>query len=118
MKPRPIRRLVLRVLAVVAGVAALCVLLLAFGLFPQEWLRRIVESKLRTAIGERSRIGHLHLEPARLAASARDIHIEGPGYTLEAPSASVRLSLATLLGRTFGLKSLALDHAVITVVAT
>jgi outer membrane protein insertion porin family len=84
-------------------VGTLAVLLLglgavAFGLFPQEPLRRLAERRLREALGPESRMGSLHVVPARLTAVVEDLVVEAPGYRLSVPRVEVRAHPALLLG--------------------
>jgi len=67
----------------------LVVLALALGLFPQEPLRRFMERQIRSAVGPHSRIGRLHIVPARLQVEVYDLVVEGPAYRLEVPRARV-----------------------------
>ena len=105
----------LRLLAVATALAVACFLLIAFGLFPQSWLRVMVEGQIRSALGPGSRIGHLHVVPGRLRAVATDVVIEGRGYRLETPRLALSLALPTVLGRALALRSLEMQEPVLTV---
>jgi len=96
-----LKRLLLSACLLIA-VALGCV---AFGWFPQELVRRVVEERLRAAIGPNARIAGLHVVPATLSAEILGLTLEAPGYRLEAPRARARVGFATLLGRSLFLRS-------------
>jgi outer membrane protein insertion porin family len=107
--PSPARRARLRrVLVVGAALATVAILLLGFGLFPQEPVRRLVESRLRDAVGPGSRLGRLDLTPFLLRAEVRDLHLEGRGYTLDVPEGGVTLAPRALRGE-LALRSLSVE---------
>ena len=87
--------------------------LVAMGWFPQEPLRRLVESQLRKTIGSGSRIGRLHIVPRRLWVDVDELIVDGPAYRLEVPHARAALSWALVLGRAFSVKSLELRSPLI-----
>ncbi len=87
----------------------LLLLLIGFGLFPQDLLRRAVERRLQSALGPQSRLGRLHVVPALLQAELGGIDIRGPGFWLQVPRARVALTPAALLRRAPILRSLELD---------
>ncbi|HSD28939.1 MAG TPA: hypothetical protein VLL75_16685, partial [Vicinamibacteria bacterium] len=91
------------------GALALALLLAGVGFFPQDPLRRAVERRLQSALGPQSRIGRLEVVPVLLLAEARDLHLEGPGFSLQVSRARVVLSPAALLRRSPILRSLELD---------
>ena len=73
-------------------------ILLGLGFFPQEPVRRLVESRLRDAFGPGSRLGGLALTPFLLRAEFRDLHLAGPGYELTLPEGRVALAPRALRG--------------------
>src|SRR5262245_17103467 len=104
---KPLRRSWLRRLLLGALLSAfVVVVLVAFGWFPQEPVRRFVESQLRATIGPQSAIRRLHVVPRRLRADLDDLVVEGPGYRVEVPHARVTLTWALVLGRALSVKSL------------
>lgn len=103
-----------RLLAIGALVLLLTLGLVAAGWFPQERLRMLVESRMREAIGPRSRIGALHVVPGSLSAELRELTLEGPTYRIEVPHARVRATLALLIRGRIDLRSLEASGARIT----
>src|SRR5262245_13288652 len=99
------RKVLLGLLVFALGLAGV----LALGLFPQEPVRRLVESQLRAVLGPERRIGRLHVVPGRLQAELQDLVIDAPGYRLEVPHARVGVSLALVLGRAVSLSFLEAD---------
>ena len=97
------RRVALRLGALVLAAATA---LLALGVFPQQGLRGLVESRLQEAIGPESWIGTLHVVPARLQAEIANTVIVGPGYRIEVPRARLRLAPSALLRGALALRSL------------
>src|SRR6187397_594850 len=93
---RPGRR---RRRAAIVALLVAAITALAFGIFPQDPLRRLAEGQLRRVLGPDSRIGELHLVPGRLSAELRDVVIEAPGYSVTVARVRVRAHPATLLGR-------------------
>jgi outer membrane protein assembly factor BamA/autotransporter translocation and assembly factor TamB len=110
-----IGRIVLRTLAIGAGIVVLCLLLIALGLFPQEWLRSIVERQVRTALGPQSRIGRMHVVPGRLRADASDVVIEGRGFRLEIAQLRLALAWPTITGKALALRSIEAQRPVLTI---
>lgn len=102
---RPLRRRLLLLAALAAGAA----LSLSLGLFPQEPVRRRVESRLKAALGPSARLGALRVVPGRLAAEARDVVLEGEGYRLEVSRVALALDPSVLLGGPLSLSRLELD---------
>jgi outer membrane protein assembly factor BamA/autotransporter translocation and assembly factor TamB len=99
-----------RVLLVLAALAALVLVLLAFGFFPQEPVRRLAEARLRSALGPQARIGRLRVHPAGLRAEVSDLVLEAPSYRLEVPSGTLALGAGTLLGAGVSIRHLALER--------
>jgi outer membrane protein assembly factor BamA/autotransporter translocation and assembly factor TamB len=94
---------------VLLGVVALAIV--ALGLFPQDPVRRLVESRLRAALGPGARVGALSVVPGRLRAEARDVVFEGPAYRVEVRRLRVALSPGSLSGRGLDIRSLEVDGA-------
>ena len=104
-----IERAMLRTRRIGVGALAIALLLVAFGVFPQEPLRRAVEGRLQAATGPGSRLGRLHVVPIVLRAELKDVRIEGRGYSLHVPLARVTASPAALFGRALIVRLLELD---------
>ena len=92
------------VLLAIAVLAAL-----AFGLFPQEPLRRLLEARLRAQFGPAARIGRLHLIPALLSVEIERLELTGAGFRLELPGARMTLAPGGLLRRRLELLTLDLE---------
>lgn len=103
---RPSRR---RGRRVVAWAAAVLALLLAFGLFPQEPLRRWTEARLRAALGPRVHIGRLHVVPALLRVDAWEVRLGAPSFDAHLPHARLRLGPETFRGGGVSLRGIELD---------
>jgi outer membrane protein assembly factor BamA len=99
-----------------SGLVLGAILLAGFGVFPQGSLRGLVESRLRDSVGDGSRLGGLHVVPFLLEADARDLRLEGPGYTLTVPEARVALAPGVLRGR-LALRRLEVDAPVLELTA-
>jgi outer membrane protein assembly complex protein YaeT len=102
----PRRRTVLSILALLA----LALGLFALGLFPQEPLRRVAETRLRQALGPGARIGRIHVVPGRLQATLEDVVLETPSLRAEVPRARLELGFETLTGGALSIRSLELDE--------
>lgn len=100
------RRARVALAVLVLGAAALAAFLL--GSFPQEPARRLLEARLRDALGPGARVGRLALRPARLSAELDDLVLDAPGYRLEARHVQVRLRRSALFG-TPAVRSLEID---------
>ncbi|HEY7411037.1 MAG TPA: translocation/assembly module TamB domain-containing protein, partial [Vicinamibacteria bacterium] len=85
-------------------------LLLLVGWFPQEYLRRPLERRLRAALGPGSRIARLHVVPGRLVVDVWGLVIDHPSYRLEVPHARLRLHPGLLLMRPLAFKEVALER--------
>jgi outer membrane protein insertion porin family len=109
-----LRRIVLRTLAILAGTIAVCLLLIAFGLFPQGWLQDLVENQVRAALGPESSVGSVHVVPGRLRADAQNVVIEGRGYKLEIPSLRLALAWPAITGKSMALRSVEMERPVLT----
>src|SRR6185436_20822152 len=73
--------------------------------------RRLVESRLRAALGPGARVGALSVVPGRLRAEARDVVFEGPAYRVEVRRLRVALSPGTLWAPGLDIRSLEVDGA-------
>lgn len=91
------------------GLAVLLLLVVGFGFFPQEPVRRLAERALRQTVGEGSRLGHLHVVPLLLRADVRDLRLEGRTFSLLVPRARVVGSARTLFAGSVVLRSVELD---------
>jgi outer membrane protein assembly factor BamA/autotransporter translocation and assembly factor TamB len=94
---------------VLLGVVGLA--LVALGLFPQDPVRRLVESRLRATLGPQARVGALKVVPGGLRAEARDVVVEGAAYRVEVRRLRVALSPGTLFGSGFDMRSLEIEGA-------
>jgi outer membrane protein insertion porin family len=94
---------------ILLGALALAPFFLAFGVFPQEPLRRMVERRLQSAVGPGSRLVHLHVVPLLLRVELGDIQLRAPGFSLQVPFARAALSPAALLRGAPILRHLELD---------
>lgn len=83
----------------IALALAFVVLLLGLGLFPQEELRRRVETRLRAALGPRAHVGRLHVVPFLLRVEAWDVRLADGTFDAELPRVLARLAPESLLGR-------------------
>lgn len=92
------------------AVLGLCALLIAGGFFPQEPLRRLVETRLRAALGPDVQVQRLHVVPALLRADLYGFRLATT--TVEARVEHARLALAwgCLWGQPWALRRLEL-HA-------
>lgn len=99
----------------VVGALVLATLLALFGLgiFPQEWLRSFVESRLRQATTARSGIRELRVVPGMLRAEVEGMVIVGPTYRIEVPRARLRLLPGFLLGQAMAFQTVELERPTI-----
>src|SRR5689334_9195918 len=103
MKPRRRRwRLWLALLLLAIG-------LLAFGFFPQDPLRHLLESRLRAALGPDAHVGRLHVVPGLLRVDVEELHVRSPTLDLDLPRGRVQLSLGTFLGSGVSIEALELE---------
>jgi outer membrane protein assembly factor BamA/autotransporter translocation and assembly factor TamB len=100
-----------RVLLGLVLLGALLLALVALGLFPQDPLRGIVESRLKAALGPQARVGGLTVFPGGLRAEARDVVLEAPGYRVELRRLRAALAPSTLWGPGLDIRSLEIDGA-------
>jgi translocation and assembly module TamA len=104
-----------RGIVLLACLVLLTITALALGWFPQEPLRRVVEKRIRAAVGPQARLGHLVVRPLFLEATIDDLVFPGTGYRIDVPRMRVVLSPESLLMRTLSLASLELYAPRITV---
>lgn len=97
-------------MALLAALLAAAFALALGGFFPQRPLHGLAERRLRAAFGPGARIGSLHVLPAGLSVVVADLVLDGPGYSLEVPRASLKLSLDSLLGRALSLERAELER--------
>lgn len=88
----------------------LCALLVACGLFPQEPLRRLVETRLRAALGPDVHIRRLHVVPALLRVDLHDVAFSTSGLQARVVRARLGLAWGLLWGQPLALRQLEL-HA-------
>jgi outer membrane protein assembly factor BamA len=91
------------------ALAAAAVTALAAGLFPQEPLRGLVEGRLRLAFGPGSRLGGLHVVPARLSVEVERLVLDAPGFRLEVPRARAALAPRVPTADVIALRSLEVE---------
>ena len=89
--------------------AACAILLILTGLFltgrfPQEPLRRAIESRLQAGLGAGSSVGSVRIVPGRLQIELRDLVLVGPTYTLTVPRAFVVAKMDFILGRSLAFR--------------
>ncbi len=107
-----------RRLGLLALLAAAGVVCLAAGLFPQEPLRALVESRLRGYFGPVSHIGRLHVVPGRLRAEVEDIAISAPNLVFSARRLTVSAAPSLLFGGAPRIREVSIDGARLVVHAT
>jgi translocation and assembly module TamA len=74
------------------------------GRFPQEPLRRAIESRLQQGLGAGSSVGSVRIVPGRLQIELRDLVIVGPTYKLVLPRAYVVAKMDFVLGRSLAFR--------------
>jgi hypothetical protein len=99
-----------RVAIVLAALSAGFVFV-ATGLFPQGLLRDLIEARLRASVGPRTRLGRLHVVPARLSAEVEDLFVEGASYSVTVPRLRLSLTPGVLLGRLPAFRTIEVDGA-------
>jgi outer membrane protein insertion porin family len=82
------------------------VVFVALGLFPQEWLRRLVERRLQAVFGPEATLGRIHVVPLLMRVELEDLRFGTAGFHLEVPRARARVAMETLIGRAYALRSL------------
>src|SRR4029450_5442772 len=91
------------------GVLVAVLGLLALGWFPQEPLRRLLETRLQEGLGPQSSVRRLHIVPGRLRTEVTDLVIEGPASRLEVPRARVVFSPGFFLGRSLSFREIEME---------
>jgi outer membrane protein insertion porin family len=91
------------------GFIAVVLGLLAFGLFPQDPVRRILESKLSSALGGPVLMRRVHIVPARLSAEIEGLSVDTPAYRLTAERVVLSSRLHTLTSGAIDLESLQVE---------
>lgn len=103
---------------VILAVATAGLVLLAGGFFPQEPVRRLAESQVRKAFGPRSRIGTLHVVPARLRLEMTDVALDGASFRATASRLEAAASPGWLLGGALSFREITIDGGRLTARAT
>ncbi len=101
------RRRRLRALLLALALAGLA--LVGAGLFPQEPLRRLVEDRLRAALGPDLRLRRLHVVPALLRAELEGLEFRDARVEAVVPRGRLEVSLGTLLGRELVVEALEIE---------
>ncbi len=70
----------------------------ALGLFPEEPLRRVVESSLRRTFGPNTSVARVHVFPAGLRGEVEGLVVDTPAYRLEIPRLAAAIRPGTLFG--------------------
>lgn len=97
----------LRALLLALALAGLA--LVGAGLFPQEPLRRLVEDRLRAALGPDLRLRRLHVVPALLRAEVEGLELRNARVEAVVPRGRLEVSLGTLLGRELVVEALEIE---------
>ncbi len=103
------RRAVLGVL----GAAVLGAALFAFGAFPQDRVRALVEEGLRRATGPLSGLAYLRVTPWALRGEARGLVLWGDGYRAEVDEVRFALLPSSLLRGKLAFRFLEIRHPVV-----
>ena len=98
------RRRVGVTLLVACAIFFILVGLFLTGRFPQEPLRRAIESRLQRGLGAGSSVGSVRIVPGRLQFELRDLVLVGPTYKLVLPRAFVVAKLDFVLGRSLAFR--------------
>ena len=96
------------ILYIALGILVAAFGLLVLGWFPQEPLRRLLETRLQQGLGPESSVRQLHVVPGRLRTEVVDLVIEGPSYRLEVPKARVVFSPGFFWGRSLSFRDRAM----------
>ncbi len=83
--------------------------LLGAGLFPQEPLRRLIEDRLRAALGPDLRLRRLHVVPALLRADVEGLEVKNAQLEVVIPRGRLQVSLGTLVGRELVVEALEIE---------
>jgi outer membrane protein assembly factor BamA/autotransporter translocation and assembly factor TamB len=97
------------ILYVALGLTVAALGLLALGWFPQEPLRRVLETRLQQGLGPGSSVRRLHVVPGKLRTEVADLVIEGPAYRLEVPRARVIFSPGFFWGRSLSFREIEME---------
>jgi outer membrane protein assembly factor BamA/autotransporter translocation and assembly factor TamB len=95
-------------LGAAAGLLVLLILLL-FGLFPQDILRGYIERRLQAGLGPGSSVRRMRMVPGKLRTEVEDLVIEGPTYRLTVPRARLQLAPAFLWGHALDFRSIEME---------
>jgi outer membrane protein assembly factor BamA/autotransporter translocation and assembly factor TamB len=88
---------------------------IVLGWFPQEPLRRVLETRLREGLGPGSSVRRLHVVPGKLRTEVTDLVIEGPAYRLEVPRARVIFSPGFFWGRSLSFREIVMEGPRLTI---
>jgi len=103
------------ILYVALGLAVAALGLIALGWFPQEPLRRLLETYLQEGLGPGSSVRRLHVVPGKLRTEVTDLVIESPAYRLEVPRARVVFSPGFFLGRSLSFSQIEMHNPRLTI---
>ena len=98
------------VLYVALGIMLAALGFIALGWFPQEPLRRLLETRLQQGLGPGSSVRRLHVVPGKLRTEVTDLVIEGPAYRLEVPKAHVIFSPGFFWGRSLSFREIQMHN--------
>jgi hypothetical protein len=98
------------ILYIALGLLVAALGFIALGWFPQEPLRRVLESRLQEGLGPGSSVKRLHIVPGKLRTEIADLVIEGPAYRLEVPRARVVFSPGLLWGTSLSFNEIQMER--------
>jgi outer membrane protein assembly factor BamA/autotransporter translocation and assembly factor TamB len=98
------------ILYIALGLLLAAVGFLALGWFPQEPLRRMLETRLQEGLGPGSSVKRLHVVPGKLRTEVVDLVIEAPAYRLEVPRAHVIFSPGFIWGRSLSFREIQMER--------
>src|SRR5687767_12474167 len=98
------------VLYVALGLTVAALGLFVLGWFPQEPLRRVLETRLQEGLGPGSSVRRLRVVPGKLRTEVADLVIEGPAYRLEVPRARVIFSPGFFWGRSLSFREIEMEN--------
>ena len=102
---------------IVLGLLVAALGLVFLGWFPQEPLRRVLETRLQEGLGPESSVRRLHVVPGRLRTEVVDLVIEGPAYRLEVPKARIVFSPGFFWGRSLSFREIEMESPRLTMKA-
>lgn len=105
------------ILYIVLGILVAALGLVILGWFPQEPLRRVLETRLQEGLGPGSSVRRLHVVPGKLRTEVADLVIEGPAYRLEVPKARVVFSPGFFWGRSLSFREIEMESPRLTMKA-